>query len=270
MRKTLIKWLLLTLLIAYSAAVTVWAHGEAAKLSCKGITVNILEGASADSVTRQGIIAELSRMNYKIVGTPLQQLDSYKIEKFLSSFSNFESVYCAITSEGMLEITIQPMVPELRVFTPTESYYINKEGKKIPSNAHFFVDTPVATGDFNQTFTPKDVLPISRFVNNDAEMHDLVSMIVARDANNIFLVPRIAGHIINFGDTTRLLEKKRALFTMYHKVIPYKGWEEYDTISVKFKGQIVATRRNKTLPDHGALVDEEEDPEEATLPDDPI
>ena len=57
---------------------------------------------------------------------------------------------------------------------------------------------------------------------------------------------------------------------MYHKVMPYKGWDEYDTISVRFRGQIVATRRDKTLLNHGPATDDNEvDPEEATLPDDP-
>jgi hypothetical protein len=52
---------------------------------------------------------------------------------------------------------------------------------------------------------------------------------------------------------------------MYSKVIPYKGWETYDTISVKFNGQIVATRRDKSNLINYEMPVEEEDPEEATL-----
>jgi len=53
----------------------------------------------------------------------------------------------------------------------------------------------------------------------------------------------------------------------YRQVMPYKGLEEYDTISVKFRGQVVATRRDKTRLNHAEEYEEEIDLEEATLPD---
>ncbi len=84
--------------------------------------------------------------------------------------------------------------------------------------------------------------------------------------DDIILVPRITGHVINLGDTTRLAEKRRMLMTAYKNIIPYRGWNQYDTISVKFRGQIVATRRNKAPLYPIETFIEEEDPEEATLP----
>ena len=53
---------------------------------------------------------------------------------------------------------------------------------------------------------------------------------------------------------------------MYKKVLPYKGWEEYDTISVKFRGQVVATRRVKGNRHPRNVEFAEDDMEEATLP----
>lgn len=270
MNKTIIKWTILILLFSYTAAITIWAHSRVAMNSCREIEVRIAEGTVADSVTRIGVLKELKRFPSKIIGTPVQQVNIHAIENFLSSFSNFEEVDVAISSDGVLQIDVLPMVPEMRVFSGSESYYINKDGKRMDSNAHFFVDVPVVCGDFNDTFRPEHVLPICRFVSNDPELRRLTGMIQARDADNIYLVPRIAGQIINFGDTCRLEEKKKALFTMYHKVMPYKGWNEYDTISVRFRNQIVATRRNKTLSDHGAVIDDGPDLEEATLPSDEI
>ena len=128
-------------------------------------------------------------------------------------------------------------------------------------------DVPVVTGNFNKRFAPKEVIPIVSYINKNPMLHDLVSMIFAENAHNIILIPKIRGHVINFGDTTRLDEKTRALTLFYRDVIPYKGWEEYDTISVKYRGQIVATRRDKTRLNHGEDYVEEIDPEEATLAD---
>ena len=173
---------------------------------------------------------------------------------------------CVLTPGGELRVNIVPMIPEIRVFGPDGSYYVNKDGKRINSNAEFFVDVPVVKGNFTKMFPASTVLPLVRFISSDPKMKDLVAMIDARDAHNLILVPRIHGHVINFGDTTRLAEKRDMLLLMYRRVMPYKGWSEYDTISVKFRGQIVATRRDKTPVAHSEEFLEDIDLEEATLP----
>lgn len=266
MRKTILKWLILTSLFAYVACMTIWARGEAAKLRCTGIEVKIESAGRADSVTINGVRQELAKFPKKIVGTPVPQLNTREIEKYLSSFSNFEDVECSLSTAGKLKVEIIPMIPELRVFDGETSYYINKDGKRIESKPNFFVDVPVVTGTFTPSFTPRNLLSVSRFIQHDPILKHLVGMIEVKDADNIILIPRIHGHVINLGDTTNLFEKRQAIVTMYRKVMPYKGWDTYDTISVKFKRQIVATRRNKTRNLHSLPVEEDIDPEEATLP----
>lgn len=266
MRKTLMKWLLLIFLFAYVTAVTVWAHGEASRHACKGFEVEIKSVSKADSVTERGVTEELMKYPRKIKGVPMAAVNTLDLERYLSKMSNFEDVECTLTTDGFLRVTIVPMVPEIRVFDGPDSYYINKDGKRIESKASFFVDVPVVKGTFTTSFTPRDVLPVTRFVQNDPVLRQLVAMTEARDADNIILVPRIHGHVVNFGDTTRLEEKRKALLAFYRKVMPYKGWWEYDTLSLKFRGQIVASRRDKTPSVHGLQYEEEEDLEEATLP----
>ena len=265
MRKTILKWLILTCLIVYACGITIWAHNEARRNGCQGIEISIESTASADTVTKRGVMDELAKYPRKIIGSAIETIDTRHIENYLSRNSNFEQVECNITSNGKLEIRILPMVPEARIFDGDKSYYINKEGKIIESKPSFFVDVPVISGNFSRQFTPRQVLPLVRFVEKDDVLGKLVTMIHAKDPDNLILIPRINGHVINFGDTTRLEEKKRALLALYRKVIPYKGWNEYDTISVKFKGQVVATRRNKAKTDHGGIYDDGPDMEEATL-----
>lgn len=266
MRKSVLKWLILILLIVYACGMTIWAHNESRLNGCKGIEVTIENSTSADSVTQNGVMKELSRYPRKIIGQPMETIDTRHLEKYLGAISNFEDVECVKTTGGMLDIKIQPMVPAIRVFDGDRSYYINKSGKVIESKPNFFVDVPLVSGNFSNTFTPMHVLPLVRFIEKDKVLSKLVSMIEAKDADNLILIPRIHGHVINFGDTNYLAEKRRALLTVYRKVMPYKGWNEYDTISVKFRGQVVATRRDKSRADHGGVYDDAPDMEEATLP----
>lgn len=268
--KKILKWSILILLLVYVVGIAVWARMEADKHTVKGITITIGEKGISDTITVRGVKTSLLSYPDKIIGAPVNTVNTLKIENYLMGLNNFEDVKCYISTNGYLNVNISPMIPEIRVFDGNQSYYVNKNGKKINSNAQFFADVPVVSGHFTDSFRPETVLPVVRFVRNDERLNKLVGMFEAKGPNDILLVPRIAGHIINFGDTTRLPEKRRALLTLYEKVIPYKGWEEYDTISVKFRGQIVATRRDKTPLYPIEVYEEEVDPEEATLPTDSV
>ena len=266
MLKTAAKWLILIALLTYIGFITAMARQQADKQLCCGIDVVVRGETISDSVTKKEVADELGRCPVKFIGEPASKVPLAKIETFLNRFSNFENVECVLTSKGKLRVEVTPILPELRIFDDSISYYINKAGKKIEANAEFFSDVPIATGHFSDEFSPVELLPVARFIAADSTLSHLVAMISANDARNIIVVPRIRGHVVNIGDASRLREKFDALMLTYKKIMPYKGWDAYDTICVKYRGQIVATRRNKA-PLHSPLkYVEEEDPEEHTLP----
>lgn len=265
-KSTILKWVILTILAGYCCWMVVWGHQEAARHTCTGIEVEVTGKTMMDSVIKRGVLKELDKYPEPIKGVPLNLLNTHRIEQYLSGLSNFESVSCMVTSHGQLHVKVTPLVPVMRVFFADNSYYINKDGKHIASSPEFYTDVPVVSGRFTRDFQPKDVLPLLSFIKGDRMLRDLTNMIVAEGPNDLLIVPRIRGHVINFGDTTRLGEKRSALELFYKKVMPYKGWEEYDTISVKFRGQVVATRRDKTRVNHGEEDYDELDLEEGTLP----
>ena len=85
------------------------------------------------------------------------------------------------------------------------------------------------------------------YVEADSLLSSLVTMYTMRDSNNIFITPAIHGHVVNMGDCDNFEAKFRKLKLFYRKVMPAKGWENYDTISVKWNYQVVATRRQKAV-----------------------
>ena len=246
MWKSIVKWSLLALLLAYVVAMFVWARAQAASHRVKGIEVVIEGDNKVSAVTPQGVIDVLQGYRKPIVGQPLHVINTYDIASYLRGINSFETVDCMVTSLGQLRVTITPMQPEIRVFDGADSYYVNKDGKTMAALPGFHVDVPVVSGSFNSKLRPEIVLPVVRFIKRDSLLSGMVKMIHVKDPYNIILVPRYTGHVINIGDTTRLPEKRRAIATAYNKILPYRGWNLYDTISVKYKGQIVATRRDKT------------------------
>ncbi len=266
MKKTVLKWSILILLLGYTAFITVWAHDMATRDVCRGYEIKVKGDSNLNEEVRQGLDKELKAYPQRIAGTPILQLNAAKIEKYLAGLNFFESVSCMLTSDNKLLVEAQPLIPVMRVFSNGKSYYINKAGKYIEARPEFFTDVPVVSGNFTKKFTPREVVPLVKRMKSDEFLNNLTGMIIARDSHNIMLVPRIRGHVVNLGDTTRLDEKLQLLQLFYKKVLPHKGWNEYDTISVKFKGQVVATRRIKPVVAEPETIEEEIDLEEQTLP----
>lgn len=268
MWKLIFKTVVCIVLLGYVAFAFAFVHEENAKRICPGIDLRIVGNTIPDSVLQQGVNSQLSKYGHKLKGEQLNRINLQKLEKYLSAFTNFESVECSFDPDSRLRITISPIKPEVRIFTDKDrSFYINRYGKRIDADAEFFVDVPVLIVPERYESCIPGALSVIRFTGEDSDLSNLIAAYKVDGPNDIILIPRLQGHVINFGDSTRPSEKKAAILAAYRQVFPNKGWNTYDTISVKFKNQIVATRRDKSISNHGALEEDGVDLEEATLPD---
>lgn len=260
------KWLLLIALLAYATLMAAWANLQVQSRACKGLKVEVVsEQGTPSFLTPKAVERELGDLPLRAKGTPLSAINTAALEQRLAKVNNFEDVDCIITSDGYLLVRVTPIVPEARIFTPAGTYYINKQGKRLDAHAEYYVNLPVVRGNFTDKMPASGALPVVRKLLNDSLLRNLVTMIDYRSPTNIILIPRIRGHVINIGDTLNLNEKIANLSLFYRKIMPHKGWGVYDTISVKYRGQVVATRADKSRAVHSpTFADEDPDPEEQT------
>lgn len=267
MWKTLCKILICVLLLSYISVAFALARMDNSMRTCSGIDLRIEGSSIPDSIMRQGVESQLKKYGHKLKGERLDKINLQALEDYMSKFSNFENVECSFNPDGRLRITITPIIAEVRVFESDGSnFYVNRQGKRIDADAEFFIDVPVLLASKATDQYISDALPLVRYATSDAELKAIAAAFKIDGPHDILIIPKIHGHVINFGDTTRMAEKKAALLTAYRDILPYKGWNTYDTISVKFKNQIVASRRDKAI-EKEEIIDDEEDLEEATLPD---
>jgi len=193
-------------------------------------------------------------------GLPRCSLSVSEMESRLMASDKIERANVAILNDGSLAIDVVPMVPVARVFDSNRhrSYYINAEGKRISAEARFHIDVPVVCGTFSDTNTPARLLPLLSHIASDRQLDALVSTVVSEPDGDIIIVPAMRGHVINFGDTTDMDDKFARLRQFYRIVPGVRGWDSYDTISVKWRGQVVATRRAGHLAAVQLAVMEEE------------
>lgn len=265
LRTTILKWLLLAALLSYAVGMTVWASERSAARICTGVEVEVNNVRPELAATiRSGIESHLARL-VRVKGRPVGQLDLVKIQAWIASLNNLENASCKFAPDGRLVIHAHALVPEMRVFAPAgESYYVNRDGKRMQASAEFFTDVPIVTGRFNSRFTEQSLLPLIRTLNADPLLGPMTAMIDARSPNDIRLIPRAQGHTVQLGDTSQLDHKLTALKAFYRKVMPRCGWNTYEQISLKYAGRVIATLRNKPVV-AAEMTDTLPDVEEQTL-----
>ena len=242
------KIVILVLLVGLLAAGIVWARARAGRVLCQRVDVQIVNTDSTQFVTEEGLMTKLSDDGLNPVGKPMSKIDASRIEKVLGGSEYLERVECVKGRDGVLVIRASQLVPVLRVFDGgNESYYVNAAGKTMTATSTFYADVPVVQGHFTAAYPATRLLPMVNYVEHDTLLRSLVSMYTVRDSNNIFITPTIVGHVVNMGPVDGYAAKFEKLKLFYREVMPAKGWETYDTISVKWSHQVVATKRKKAV-----------------------
>ena len=240
-----LKYTLLLIAIGLIVAGIWWSNLQAAGDKCRNVSIDIINSDSLAFVTQGSVFNMLNTTGLNPEGKVLSQINTDDIETMLGRSEYIENAECILQANNDIRIVVTQLIPVLRVFNGNESYYLNKDGKRMNASSRFHADVPIVSGNFAN---PADALmarPIINHVEKDKALKDLITMYTIKDKHNIILVPCIYGHVINFGDTTNVENKFAKLKKFYKKVMPEKGWVTYDSITLKWTHQIVAHRRSK-------------------------
>ena len=225
----------------------VWARNKSRGEVCTSIDVEVINADSTSFVTPQGVLSDLKGQGIELVGKHLGDIDASDIEEALRLSPYLESADIVKCQNGRILIRVSQLVPVFRVFDGESSYYVNRAGKHMAASSYYHSDVPVVQGHFTRKYRPTRLLPLIDYVEKDSLLHSLVTMYVVRDTNNIIIVPSISGHVVNIGNASGFENKFAKLKLFYNEVMPKRGWNTYDTISVKWNHQVVATRRVKAV-----------------------
>lgn len=258
------------LTVVASVAMAVWliavffvADNHASEALCKGMRIEVSDTSLRHFVTAREIARELGTLPQRSAGMRLADINTEEIGRRLAEIDKIESANVVKLADGRVLVTVTPLLPVARVFDGSDSYYVNREGKRIRANARYFSDVPVITGHFpreDSVFTPLSLMPLFDWLNEHAETWGrFITMVKVESPNDVILIPAITGHVINIGAPEGFDSKFERLRKVYQKVIPLKGWKYYDTLSVKWAGQLVATRRSKPVEQVAAASDDEDE-----------
>lgn len=224
-----------------------WASYRSQGEVCASVEVEVINADSTSFVTPEGVLSDLEHQGLKFVGKRMADINASDVEDILGNSPYLEFADIVKCPEGKLLIRVSQLLPVLRVFDGESSYYVNRAGKRMDASIYYHTDVPVVQGHFTKRYPATRLLPLIDYVESDSLLHSLVTMYCVPDSNNIIIVPQISGHVINMGNATGFENKFAKLLLFYREVMPKRGWNTFDTISVKWDHQVVATRRVKAV-----------------------
>ena len=246
--------------MAYLGVALWFAYDQASQDHYDEFKIDIHNYGNPEFITADQIDMELGGLRDNIQNYLIDSINTQEIERRIQKLDNVESANCVALNNGTLRLDVVPLIPVARVFDLDRgsSYYINRAGKRMKTSRHYRMDTPVILGSFPDGVNATTAIPVIDYINENADMAALISAVRISPKGDIMLVPMLKGHIVNFGDSTDIANKFDRLRVFYREVMPMKGWTYYDTISVKWRGQVVAHRHDKQEVE-SAVEDVEED-----------
>ena len=258
--------LLVAFWIAIIAGVSflfIFSNNKQEKLICPEFQINVNYDNAPILITQGNIRQQITKNNIKIRGNEIGSIDVEKIQKLLDKNPFIKQASITIGVNGVVKADLNQRNPIVRVIDRNGTqFYIDDEGSLIPLSPEFPARVIIASGnigpvkglsnkvavDKNQPrykSLPADLQQVYKTamaLRNDVFSNALIEQIYINETGETELFAKIGNQNIILGDTARLNEKLNNLAIFYTKGMKNTGWDNYKTINLKFRNQVVCTK----------------------------
>jgi cell division protein FtsQ len=259
--KPLKKIIIWTCVILYLGLMLGFFANRYEKIVCKSINIKVADNSDHCFITSADILNVLSRNNIKYKGIPLTKIDLNKIEHAVKANQIVDECRAYTGVNGILHIEITQRHPIVRIFDKgRQGYYIDREGNVLNLSQRaaphvlvvngyirspFKIGKPVNINTLNDSLAMKkfkDICTLVNFINEEDFWNAQIVQIYVNKDNEFELIPRVGPHIILLGKIDDYQEKFHKLEIFYKQGLNNVGWNQYITINLKFKDQVVCTK----------------------------
>lgn len=242
----IVAWLCLVGAIGFSVY---YVYMKWAAVRCQAVVVNI-NPSSPRFMDEAEIAGMIEKSGEPIIGHRLAAININKLEARLSSFTTLNNVEIfrkvdakGISFTGKLIISVDQRTPVIRMKNSTDDYYLDSEGVKIPTSPKYVERILIATGTIPDDQVKKMLLKMADFINKDDFWRAQIEQVFIQENGELLLVPQVGGYLIEFGTPEEYELKLRNLKAVYQQGFKNMGWNRYKTISVKYRNQVVCTKK---------------------------
>lgn len=259
--KNIILWLII--LIYFAVSFSFVAEKQQA-IVCIAIDVNINDSLQSGFVTKENIKNLLLRKYPKLIGKNFQNINLEDLEAQVNSYPPVERADIYKTTDGRIVVEIEQRNPLMRIIDNNNvSYYIDDKGYVMNLSGNFTSHAIIANGNIPTKFPinnktnvlelenkaqgkrviQADLYKLAKYVNNNKFWNAQIQQIFVNFSGDFELIPRVGSNVIIFGDFSDCEAKFSNLMSLYKHGLPAVGWNKYETINLKYKGQVICTKR---------------------------
>jgi len=244
MFKKIVLVLVTIVLLGYLLFSVSYANSNTKKnLVCKELRIDIVDDADRHYLTDNDILAGINKAGLSPVGKDLATISTAAIENKLKENRLIKRVECYKTIDGTVRIRVYQRAPVLRVFSTKGNYYVDSEGEKMPVPSNFAAYVPVASGFIDDEYATTKLYEFALFLQQEKFWNSQIKQIYVTPTGTVELTPVVGNHQIILGKIEDYKENLEKLRLFYEKGLSKMGWNKYSVINLKFKNQVVCTRR---------------------------
>jgi cell division protein FtsQ len=144
---------------------------------------------------------------------------------------------------GKLVISVDERMPVLRIRNSTDDYYLDSEGIKVPVSLKYVQRILIASGTVPNKDIEKSLLKMAAYVDKDEFWRAQIEQVFVQANGELLLLPQVGNYLIEFGIPDDYELKLRNLKAVYQQGFKNLGWNKYKIISVKYRNQVVCTKK---------------------------
>ncbi len=239
------------------------AHTESVRY--EKLVVNIDNAEGNFFVSREDIEQAVQNLGYAEGETFIKEIDVRAVERYFDNYPSIRKSEVYVSYAGQLNVDIEQRMPIVRVFASNgDSYYIDDEGYLMPLSDAFTSRVMVSNGlihapygqwynaclscEENETVSAerdvlRDVYFIARAVSKNPFWKAQIAQVYLNAQDDFELIPKVGKHRIILGSANRIEQKLEKLSAFYNRGLSKTGWNEYETINLKFDNQVVCTKK---------------------------
>ncbi len=267
--KRIIKISVWSLLLCGLIVTLGFVSKEQKAVPCTGIDIAIDHSTDNNFIDENDIRTILYDKGDSLVGHPISTLDITQMEKVIRNNPFVENAEVYETIDGEIKIEIKQRTPLLRVFNMRdESFYIDENGTFMPTSEKYASDVMVANGFIKAPFRIRtlklsvpgeeedtlykksildDLFVLAKYIDKNDLLKSMILQVYVNEEGVIELTPRVGDHQVILGDISDLDEKFEKLIALYQKGLSKTGWENYKTVDLQYKNQVVCTKRTMDI-----------------------
>lgn len=143
-----------------------------------------------------------------------------------------------------LNIHVTSREPILRFLQAGKWYFMDSEGKPMPTRLGASAHVPVAVGNITEDTQVTTLYPLASYIAQHTEWQHFFGLIDIKSARKIHLYPRVGDYIFELQGVDNLDEALDKIPLFYQKIVPQLGSNQYKIIKLSYRDQIVCKKRN--------------------------